>query len=310
MEQKPKYEITKEHCQTTIHGVCNGCGGKIEPIETVDNAGSPTFWPGCNNCHKFCYGVSEEVFRIARKLVCERHERYYHEPEPSDPEKRKYWIESQTSGMCSIVSFVLSLSSPDTGKGEETRVQCEQCNGTGSTPSILEGNQSANFDECDACDGTGVTVSSPRLPEQGEETNKMIAAAIAHRACHSAEHDPENGKIHGYCIVCGVPWPCDTARSFLSAPPVGLPTDEEIDEAAKYHSDRETKEGIEARFSYVCGMKEMRSKWLRSRVFPTELEGENRVELALKITKLCKLYEEGSVPDDIGMTIMDMVYHP
>lgn len=42
-----------------------------------------------------------------------------------------------------------------------------------------------------------------------------IAAAIAHRVCHSAEHDPEHGKLHGYCIVCGLPWPCETAKTFL-----------------------------------------------------------------------------------------------
>lgn len=37
----------------------------------------------------------------------------------------------------------------------------------------------------------------------------QIAEIQAHRACHSAEHDPANGNIHGYCIVCGVPFPCD-----------------------------------------------------------------------------------------------------
>jgi len=40
---------------------------------------------------------------------------------------------------------------------------------------------------------------------------ERIAQMVAHRACHSAEHDPENGKIHGWCIVCGVPWPCSYA---------------------------------------------------------------------------------------------------
>ena len=35
---------------------------------------------------------------------------------------------------------------------------------------------------------------------------------IAHRGCTGMEHDPQNGKIHGYCIVCGVEWPCDIAK--------------------------------------------------------------------------------------------------
>ncbi|MBP1626917.1 MAG: hypothetical protein H6Q00_1392 [Holophagaceae bacterium] len=42
-----------------------------------------------------------------------------------------------------------------------------------------------------------------------------LAAALAHRACCNEEHDPEHGKIAGFCVVCGVPWPCETAKTFL-----------------------------------------------------------------------------------------------
>jgi hypothetical protein len=45
----------------------------------------------------------------------------------------------------------------------------------------------------------------------------LIATAQAHRPVHSAEHTPSTGKLHGYCIVCGVSWPCDTANVFLNA---------------------------------------------------------------------------------------------
>jgi len=45
-----------------------------------------------------------------------------------------------------------------------------------------------------------------------------IAAAIAHRACCGTEQDLANGKLHGYCVVCGVPWPCETASAFLVKP--------------------------------------------------------------------------------------------
>lgn len=45
--------------------------------------------------------------------------------------------------------------------------------------------------------------------------NGNLAAALAHRACGGAEHDPQNGKLHGYCVVCLVPWPCETAQAFL-----------------------------------------------------------------------------------------------
>jgi hypothetical protein len=44
---------------------------------------------------------------------------------------------------------------------------------------------------------------------------EMLVSAIAHRVCCGTEHDPLRGKIHGYCVVCGVPWPCDTAKKYL-----------------------------------------------------------------------------------------------
>lgn len=48
--------------------------------------------------------------------------------------------------------------------------------------------------------------------------NGNLAAVLAHRACGGAEHDPQNGKLHGYCVVCLVPWPCETASAFLRKP--------------------------------------------------------------------------------------------
>lgn len=48
--------------------------------------------------------------------------------------------------------------------------------------------------------------------------NGNLATVLAHRACCSEEHNPLEGKIHGYCIVCGVPWPCETAQVFLRKP--------------------------------------------------------------------------------------------
>ena len=43
----------------------------------------------------------------------------------------------------------------------------------------------------------------------------MRAACAGHRACCGIEADNAQGKIHGYCVVCGVPWPCETAQFFL-----------------------------------------------------------------------------------------------
>ena len=43
----------------------------------------------------------------------------------------------------------------------------------------------------------------------------MRAGCAAHRACCGIEADNSQGKIHGCCVVCGVPWPCETAQFFL-----------------------------------------------------------------------------------------------
>jgi hypothetical protein len=45
--------------------------------------------------------------------------------------------------------------------------------------------------------------------------SERVAQLIAHRACCGSEHDPANGKLHGCCVVCGVPWPC----SYAGVPP-------------------------------------------------------------------------------------------
>jgi hypothetical protein len=53
------------------------------------------------------------------------------------------------------------------------------------------------------------------VPIYNRIIQKDLAAATAHRACCGSEHDPQNGKLHGCCIVCGVTWPCETAKVFL-----------------------------------------------------------------------------------------------
>lgn len=61
-------------------------------------------------------------------------------------------------------------------------------------------------------------VASEGLRAIGRSNELLLretAAALAHRACCGTEHDPPNGKLHGYCVVCGVPWPCETAQFYL-----------------------------------------------------------------------------------------------
>ncbi len=59
-----------------------------------------------------------------------------------------------------------------------------------------------------------------RLPPDAHAIAERIAQITAHRACGGEEHDPINGKIHGCCIVCVVPWPCE----YAGAPPEKVAT--------------------------------------------------------------------------------------
>lgn len=47
--------------------------------------------------------------------------------------------------------------------------------------------------------------------KDGGAQAERVAQLTAHRVCCGTDHDPLNGKLHGYCIVCGVPWPCEYA---------------------------------------------------------------------------------------------------
>lgn len=62
----------------------------------------------------------------------------------------------------------------------------------------------------------------------GELNPVDLAAALAHRVCCGTEHDPQNGKLHGYCVVCGVPWPCETASYFLRPNPLQAQLDDRV----------------------------------------------------------------------------------
>lgn len=64
-----QYRITREECQKKCDGmVCTTCGSPITPFETVDNSRNPTHWPGCEKCHKFNYGVPQEVYKKAAAI--------------------------------------------------------------------------------------------------------------------------------------------------------------------------------------------------------------------------------------------------
>jgi len=63
------YKTTKDECIKRIgNNVCEECGEKCEPIETVDNSKNPTFWVGCKKCEKFRNSVPKDVYLAAKEL--------------------------------------------------------------------------------------------------------------------------------------------------------------------------------------------------------------------------------------------------
>jgi hypothetical protein len=106
------YKTTKEECEKQIHGVCEGCGGKLEPIETVDNSNNPTFWVGCTHCMCFRSGVEEKYFKIARRLVEDEDIIRYNHMKKSDydtPESLDYYLCSQTVPVSYVVAKIDKL---------------------------------------------------------------------------------------------------------------------------------------------------------------------------------------------------------
>ena len=107
-----EYKISEEHCRKMICGVCDYCGGRISPIETVDNAGNPTYWSSCKPCGVFTTGVPVRIYNVAKLLVVEHSYVHYNHllPEAGDSEEMlNYKQNSQISGACSTVRQVLVL---------------------------------------------------------------------------------------------------------------------------------------------------------------------------------------------------------
>jgi len=109
------YKTTFEQCKKRIgkDDVCEGCGGKLEPIKTVDNSGDPTFWVGCKHCMCFRGGIKKEYWEIARRLVKEDIILPYshlHKSEYEDtPERLEYYLDSQTAGLSWKIGYIHKL---------------------------------------------------------------------------------------------------------------------------------------------------------------------------------------------------------
>lgn len=105
-----QYITTKEECEKNIKGVCEGCGGPLSAIETVDNSGRPTFWQGCQHCSCFRSGVEPKYFNVARKLVEEGRMLPYRHMKKSEyedtPEHLGYFFDSQTAGLSHSILYI------------------------------------------------------------------------------------------------------------------------------------------------------------------------------------------------------------
>ena len=112
------YQTTKEQCQNNIDKrgniVCSSCGGKLEPIETVDNSRNPTFWQGCTNCEIFDNGVNPEIYKTAVEMVDNNNFRAYNfDEKPKDETSFEfdYWRKSQIKGVTRIVQDIIKIHS-------------------------------------------------------------------------------------------------------------------------------------------------------------------------------------------------------
>lgn len=114
-----KFQISFEDCKGMIKGVCDGCGGQLVPIETIDNSNNPTHWPHCPVCSKYHWGTPEYIHNIAKKMVVEnRFIAYRH----MDGDEHNYQ-QSQISGTCDIVRHVLKTSDYHQLKEENERLK-------------------------------------------------------------------------------------------------------------------------------------------------------------------------------------------
>lgn len=116
VETPQEYVTTKEECERNIKGVCEGCGGPLIAIETVDNSGRPTFWQGCEHCSCFRSGVERRYFEVARKMVEEREITPYSHMDrleyENTPERLNYYLDSQTAGLSHRIRKIHRLLEP------------------------------------------------------------------------------------------------------------------------------------------------------------------------------------------------------
>ena len=64
-----EYRQTEEECLKSCKDkYCMRCGDPLSPIETVDNAGNPTFWSHCPTCMIFSHGTTKQIYDYAEQI--------------------------------------------------------------------------------------------------------------------------------------------------------------------------------------------------------------------------------------------------
>lgn len=100
-----KFSVTKRQCQELINrvvdGVCPGCGGKVTPMKTVDNAGTPTYWAGCERCCVFTHPVENIYFTVANNLLEDGEYIYISRPYKPSKEELGYWENTERRAVVS-----------------------------------------------------------------------------------------------------------------------------------------------------------------------------------------------------------------
>lgn len=166
VEATPReYVTTKEQCEANIKGVCEGCGGELTAIETVDNSRRPTFWQGCEHCSCFRAGVERKYFEIARKLVEDRvivpYGHMCRVEYENTPERLDYYFDSQTAGLSHTIKRIDHLLNPKSARAD-------------SYEAMREALKRCEFD-FDVLITRGDLAEEPRA----KETLKIIRAALA-----------------------------------------------------------------------------------------------------------------------------------
>ena len=113
--QEIKFVDTEKDVQARIdkrNCICDSCGGKLDPMRTVDNFGSPTHWIGCRRCGYFTYGVKKEIYEIAWRFVDSGYVHYdgIEISDNSSPQEMIFWRERQIRGACEVVIMVLLIA--------------------------------------------------------------------------------------------------------------------------------------------------------------------------------------------------------